>query len=260
MINVSAAQLSLWISTYFWPFVRIAACLMFAPVFGSKLIPHRVRLVVAGALTVLLAPLIAVPAKVELFSCGSLVVTLQEMLIGAAMGFTLQIIFDAVEMAGQLLANSMGLSFAMSVDPLHGTSTPVLGQFYTIMVTLTSLALNGHLLLIESITQSFSLLPIGMTGLGHDGLWMLVNFGGTLFSGALMLALPGLAAMLIVNFGFGVMSRAAPTMNLFAVGFPAALALGLIVILLGLSSVQNGFMHLVDAAMMMITSLVSNQG
>lgn len=255
MISVSAAQLSLWISSYFWPFVRIGACLMVAPVFGSKMIPSRVRLVIAGALTVLLAPGITAPANVELFSGVSLVITLQELVIGVAMGFVLQMIFDAVEMAGQLIANSMGLSFATSVDPLHGASTPVLGQFYTIMVTLTFLALNGHLLFIESMTQSFSLLPIGLTRLGRDGLWMLVTFGSTVFSGALMLALPGLVAMLIVNFGFGVMSRAAPSMNLFAVGFPASLALGLIIVFLSLSSVQDGFRGLISSAMMMLTAL-----
>ncbi|MGD9842998.1 MAG: flagellar biosynthetic protein FliR [Steroidobacteraceae bacterium] len=257
MFTITATQLSVWISEYFWPFVRIAGCLMVAPVFGSKTIPRRVRLVIAAALTVLLAPLVAVPAQVELFSGGSLVITVQQLLIGVAMGFALQLIFDAVVMGGQLLASSMGLSFAMSVDPLYGTNTPVLGQFYMIIVTLTFLALDGHLLLIESLTQSFSLLPIGMDGLGSDGVWMLVNFGGVVFSGALMVALPGLAAMLIVNFGFGVMSRAAPTLNLFAVGFPAALALGLIVVLLGLPAVQESFMRLFSSALMLLTALSS---
>jgi flagellar biosynthetic protein FliR len=255
MITVTASQLSVWISEYFWPFVRIAGCLMVAPVFGSKVIPRRVRLVIAAALTVLLAPLVTVPQHIELFSGSSLVITVQQLLIGIAMGFALQLIFDAVVMGGQLLASSMGLSFAMSVDPLYGTSTPVLGQFYMIMVTLTFLALDGHLLLIESLTQSFSLLPVGMEGMGSDGFWMLANFGGVVFSGALMVALPGLAAMLIVNFGFGVMSRAAPTLNLFAVGFPATLALGLVVVLLGLPAVQESFMYLLNSAIMMLSAL-----
>ena len=255
MISVSAGQLSLWISSYFWPFVRIAACLMVAPVLGSRRIPSRVRLVIAGALTVLLAPSVTTPSQVELFSGGSLVITLQQMLIGVAMGFVLQMIFDAVEMAGQLVSSSMGLSFATSVDPLYGASTPVLGQLYTIMVTLTFLALNGHLLFIESLMQSFSLLPIGLTGLGLDGIWMLVNFGGTVFSGALMLSLPILAAIMIVNLGFGVMSRAAPSMNLFSVGFPVSLGLGLIFVFLSFSSVQNGFIRLISSAMMMLTAM-----
>jgi len=260
MITLNAGTVSEWISLYFWPFLRIGACLMVVPVFGARTVPPRVRLVLAAALTVLLAPLIKSPAGVELFSGTGLVVAVQQMIIGVALGFATQIIFDAVVMGGQLLANSMGLSFAINVDPLHGASTPVLGQFYMIIVTLTFLALNGHLILIESLLQSFTLLPVGSMGLGNDGLWMLVNFGSTLFSGALMIALPGLAAMLIVNFGFGVMSRAAPTLNLFAVGFPAALALGLIIVLLGLPAVQSGFMRLLGSLWMLLTDMTAVGG
>ncbi len=260
MINISASMLSEWIGLYFWPFLRIAACLMVAPVFGARTVPPRVRLVIAASLTVLLGPMIKSPVNIELFSGEGFVILIQQMIIGVALGFAVQIIFDAVVMGGQLLANSMGLSFAINVDPLRGASTPVLGQFYMIIVTLTFLALNGHLILIESLLQSFTLLPIGTTGLGSDGLWMLVTFGSTLFSGALMIALPGLAAMLIVNFGFGVMSRAAPTLNLFAVGFPAALALGLIVVLLGLPAVQGSFIHMLDAVWMLLANLVAVGG
>jgi flagellar biosynthetic protein FliR len=260
MITLTATQLSEWIGQYFWPFLRIGACLMVAPVFGAKTIPGRARLAVAAALTVLLAPLVKIPAGLEMLSGDGVVITIQQLIIGVALGFAVQIIFDAVVMGGQLLANSMGLSFAMNVDPLHGTSTPVLGQFYMIIVTLTFLALNGHLILIESLLQSFTLLPIGIHGLGHDGLWMLVNFGSTLFSGALMISLPGLAAMLIVNFGFGIMSRAAPTLNLFAVGFPATLALGLIIVLLGMPAVQSSFIRLLESVWMLLTDLTRVAG
>lgn len=260
MLTISASMVSEWIGLYLWPFLRIGACLMVAPVFGAKTVPARVRLVIAAALTVLLAPLVQSPTDIELFSGAGFIITLQQMLIGVVLGFAVQIIFDAVVMGGQLLANSMGLSFAMNVDPLHGTSTPVLGQFYMIIVTLTFLALNGHLILIESLLQSFTLLPVGTAGLGSEGLWMLANFGATLFSGALMIALPGLAAMLIVNFGFGVMSRAAPTLNLFAVGFPAALALGLIIVLLGLPAVQSNFIRLLNSVWMLLTNLVAVGG
>jgi flagellar biosynthetic protein FliR len=260
MLTISTSMLSEWIGLYFWPFLRIGACLMVAPIFGARTVPARARLMIAASLTVLLGPMIKSPVVVELFSGEGFVILIQQLVIGVALGFAVQIIFDAVVTGGQLLANSMGLSFAMNVDPLRGASTPVLGQFYTIIVTLTFLALNGHLVLIESLLQSFTLLPIGTTGLGGDGLWMLVTFGSTLFSGALMIALPGLAAMLIVNFGFGVMSRAAPTLNLFAVGFPAALALGLIVLLLGLPAVQSSFIRLMESVWMLLANLVAAGG
>ena len=255
MITVSLAQLSSWIGQYFWPFVRIAGCLMVAPIFGTQTVPRRTRIILSAAITVLVAPMIPMP-KEELMSGTSLVITVQQLVVGIAMGLAMQLIFDAVIMGGQLLANSMGLSFAVNVDPLHGASTPVLGQFYTIIIALTFLALNGHLILIDALVQSFKTLPVGTTGLGSNGLWMYVHLGSVLFSGALMIALPGLTALLIVNFAFGVMSRAAPTLNLFAVGFPASLALGLVIILIGMPGVQNTFIKLVNSGWQLISSML----
>ena len=255
MITVSLAQLSSWIGQYFWPFVRIAGCLMVAPIFGTQTVPRRTRIILSAAITVLVAPMIPMP-KEELMSGTSLVITVQQLVVGIAMGLAMQLIFDAVIMGGQLLANSMGLSFAVNVDPLHGASTPVLGQFYTIIIALTFLALNGHLILIDALVQSFKTLPVGTTGLGSNGLWMYVHLGSVLFSGALMIALTGLTALLIVNFAFGVMSRAAPTLNLFAVGFPASLALGLVIILIGMPGVQNTFIKLVNSGWQLISSML----
>src|SRR4051812_6940728 len=112
MVTVSLAQLTLWISQYFWPFVRIAGCLMVAPIFGTQTVPRRTRIVLSAAITVLVAPLTIMPHE-ELFSGTSLVITVQQLIIGIAMGLAMQLIFDAVIMGGQLLANSMGLSFAV---------------------------------------------------------------------------------------------------------------------------------------------------
>ena len=147
-------------------------------------------------------------------------ITVQQIVIGVAIGFVLQIVFDALAMGGQLLANTMGLSFAFNVDPLRGTGTPVLGQFYTLIATLTFLALNGHLAVIQALVDGFRTLPVGVDGLGPEGMWQVALWGGQLFRGALMVALPGLTALLIVNLAFGVVSRAAPSLNLFAIGFP----------------------------------------
>ena len=228
---------------------------MVSPLIGTGMVPARVRVILSAAITILVAPLIKQP-EAELLSGTSLVITAQQLIIGLSIGLAMQLVFDAVVMGGQLLANTMGLSFAVNVDPLHGASTPVLGQFYTIMVALTYLALNGHLMLIDVLTQSFRMLPLGTQGLGNDGLWTYVHMGSVLFSGALMIALPGLTALLIVNFAFGMMSRAAPTLNLFAVGFPASLALGLVIIMLGVSPVQNTFIKLVNIGWQMISSML----
>jgi flagellar biosynthetic protein FliR len=260
VITVTTAQLEAWLGAFFWPFVRIGACLMVAPLFGARPVPPRVRLVLAAAITLLIAPLVSSPVNVTPFSIGGMIVTMQQVLIGVAVGFALQLIFDAVTLGGQLLANSMGLSFAFNVDPLRGTSTPALGQFYTILVTLTFLALNGHLALIETLTAGFRTLPVGTSGLGSGGLWSLVTWGGQLFAGALSVALPGMAALLIVNLGFGVMSRAAPTLNLFAVGFPVALVFGLVILLAGLPVMQSSFIELLALSRGLTRSLLGLGG
>jgi flagellar biosynthetic protein FliR len=152
-------------------------------------------------------------------------------------------------MGGQLLANTMGLSFAFNVDPLRGTGTPVLGQFYTIIATLTFLALNGHIAIIQAMVDGFATMPVGTAGLGAEGFAQIALYGSQMFRGALMVALPGLTALLIVNLAFGVVSRAAPSLNLFAIGFPVTLIGGLLIVLAGLPAVQSGFIALMRETM-----------
>jgi flagellar biosynthesis protein FliR len=255
MITLTTGQLETWIAQVFWPFVRVGSCFMVAPVFGAQFVPARIRIVLAGAVALLIAPLVPSPAAVTPFSAAGFVITGQQALIGVALGFCMQMVFDAVTLGGQLLANSMGLSFAFNVDPMHGAQTPVVGQFYTVLVTLTFLALNGHLRLIETLVEGFHSLPVGTSGLGPQGLWSVVEWGATLFSGALSVALPGVTALLIVNVAFGIMSRAAPTLNLFAVGLPVSLVFGLVIILAGLPTVQSGFVQLLQQAFALLRAL-----
>lgn len=255
MLNITTGQLDLWIAQIFWPFVRVGSCFMVAPAIGAQYVPARIRVVVAGGVALLIAPLVPEPAGVMPFSAPGLVITLQQALIGVALGFCMQLVFDAVTLGGQLLSNSMGLSFAYNLDPLHGAQTPVLGQFYTLLVTMTFLALNGHLRLIEILVDGFRTMPIGTSGLGPDGLWTVVQWSSILFSGALSVALPGVTALLIVNLAFGIMSRAAPTLNLFAVGLPISLLLGLVIMLVGLPTVQSGFVRLLQDALLLVRTL-----
>lgn len=257
MITVTATQLETWLGHIFWPFVRIGACFMVAPAFGALFVQARLRLVLAGAVALLVAPLVPLPTGIEVFSVAGFIVTAQQVLIGVALGFALQILFDAVSMGGQLLANSMGLSFAFNVDPMRGTSTAALGQLYALLVMLTFLALDGHLAVIEMLVGGFRTLPVGTIGLSDGSLWMLVGWGSQIFSGALAVALPGITALLIVNLAFGVMSRAAPTLNLFAVGFPITLIFGLVIVLLGLPALQSSFARLLGDAFLLLRSLLT---
>ena len=259
MLSVTTGQIEAWVAMYLWPFVRVGACLMVAPVFGTSFVPPRSRLLLAAAITLLVAPLLPATNVAPLSATGFGIVA-QQLLIGVAMGFVVQIVFDALAMAGQLLANSMGLSFAFNVDPLRGASTPVLGQFYSIIVTLTFLALNGHLALLEVLVDGFRSLPVGIDGLGTDGLWQVTLWGGQIFRGALLVSLPGVTALLVVNLAFGVVSRAAPSLNLFAIGFPVTLVCGLVIVMFGLPSVQQSFIGLMRESFVLMGHLLVKAG
>jgi len=253
-IALTTGQLETWVAQGFFPFARIGACFMVAPVFGARFVPSRTRIILAVAITALVVPLIPAPA-IEPFSGQGVVVVFQQLLIGIALGFALQVVFDALALAGQLLANSMGLSFAFNVDPLRGSSTPALGQLYVVLATLTFLALGGHAAIIEVLVAGLYAMPVGVTGLGHDGLWALILWGGTLFSGAISVALPGVTALLVVNLAFGVVSRAAPSLNLFAVGFPVSLVIGLLVVLASIGPMQETFTGLLAQAFDFVRTL-----
>lgn len=244
-----SAQLSEIVATWFWPFVRIAALLTVAPVFGTRSVPVRVRMGLALALTLVVAPVVSSRLPdVELFSAQGVLVTGQQVLVGLSIGFAMRLLFTVLEVAGQLVAQLMGLGFAAMVDPQSGVQVPVVSQLYVIVATLAFLALDGHLLLIRALADSFEALEIAGAGVGQDALWALVAQGGWVFSSALLVALPSMAALLVVNLAFGVMTRAAPQLNVFAVGFPVVLILGFVIMLITLPSLVFQLGDLFDAA------------
>jgi flagellar biosynthetic protein FliR len=147
----------------------------------------------------------------------------------------------------------------MSVDPIRGVGTTALGELYTIFVTLVFLALDGHLHLIEVLADGFRTMPVGGTGFGTEGLWQIVIWGGTLFSGALSIALPGITALLIVNLAFGVVSRAAPTLNLMSVGFPVILVFGLLVLVVSVPQLLSAFERLLSESFVLLQNLSSGR-
>jgi len=159
----------------------------------------------------------------------------QELVVGIAIGFMLKIAIEAAVLAGQIVSSGTGLSFAMVVDPQAG-GIPLLGRFYLIIATLLLLAGNAHLQLIEILASSFSLVPVGSGGLSIGDARQVTDFAGLMFVGAIKLALPSVAAMLMVNVAFGVISRAAPTLNLFAVGFPITLLMGFLIMIMDIGA------------------------
>ena len=226
----SADLIGQWVGQHIWPLFRLASFLMVIPVFGTQLVPARVRLGLALLMTILIVPMIPPVPQVEALSADAVVITLQQILIGIGLGFALTALWQLFVIAGQMIAMQMGLGFASMVDPANGVNVPVLAQIYTITITLLFLVMNGHLVAFEVFIESFYTLPIGLVGLGQDGVWALAHRISWMFASAMLLALPAVTAVLIVNISFGVMTRAAPQMNIFALGFPIGLIFGLFAI------------------------------
>jgi flagellar biosynthetic protein FliR len=254
-LEVIEALLANMVGLSVWPFFRIAGVIMVAPVFGARLVPPRVRIALAVAATVAMAPLVPVTQPFNLsFSTGLTV--LQEILIGVAIGFCLQMIFDALIIAGQTIAMSMGLGLATMVDPQRGISVPVVSQFFVILGLLIFLALGGHLATVRLLADSFEILPIGVP-LGAGGAWAIAAWGSQMFAGALRIALPAATALLIANIAFGVMSRAAPTLNLFAVGLPAGLLIGFLLLLLNIGHLSTLLAQFLEATLTMLATTLA---
>jgi flagellar biosynthesis protein FliR len=236
-MHFTSAEITAWIGAFLWPFFRIAAMLSSAAVFGMRALPVRLRLMLALALALVLAPLAGPMPDVEIMSAPGFVITAQQILIGVAMGFVLRMVFAAIELTGEMIGSLMGLGFASLVDPQNGVQVPVVSQLYVLLATLMFLALNGHLLWIEAVAESFRLIPVGSSGIAPEGAWALVGFASQIFGWAVRMALPIVAALLVVNLAFGVLARTSPQLNVFSVGFPAALLIGLALMLMTLPAV-----------------------
>lgn len=220
-------QFEYWLNQFIWPLTRITAFFMVAPIIGAQVVLARVRVILAVLTTVLLLPSLPDMPQIEAFSLAGMMVVAQQVLLGVALGFVLQLFLQVFVVAGQMMAMKMGLGFASMVDPSNGISVPIVSQFYIILVTLLFISSNGHLVMIEVMIDSFQTLPVG-DDVSAATLYSVARMGSWLFASGLLLALPIITALLIVNMAFGVMSRAAPQLNIFSLGFPFSLTLGLV--------------------------------
>ncbi len=236
-MHFTSAEITAIIGAWIWPLFRIGAMVMAAPVFGARSVPTRVKLVITLALTMIIAPLLPPMPEVGIFTPLGFLTIVQQVLIGIVMGFAAQLAFSAVITGGQVIAMQMGLGFSLMVDPQNGSQAPVLSQFYVLFAILIYLALNGHLVLIQVLLDSFSLIPVGPEGLQTGEFRKLADWGGQIFAGGLAIALPAIASLLVVNIAFGVMTRAAPQLNIFAIGFPITMILGFALILITLPGI-----------------------
>ena len=226
MIQVTSAQITALLSSFVYPMVRILALVSTAPVLANRGIPRRIRLGLGLALTLVIAPLAGPIPDVSPSSYEGLQILIQQIIIGTAMGLAMSIAFTAIDAAGELIGLQMGLGFAVFFDPQQGNNAPVIAQLMSLLAVLFFLALNGHLLMISTLAHSFTVLPIGADMFGTHAAHNLVSQGGQIFAAGLTLALPVVSALLITNLALGVLTRTAPQLNIFAVGFPITLLLG----------------------------------
>lgn len=230
MLSFNSAQLDALLTGFFWPFMRLIALMLTAPVFAERALPQRVRIGLAVMITAVLMPTLPAPPAVHPLSLAGAVIIAQQLIIGAALGFAMRIVFVAVETAGEIVGLQMGLGYATLFDPERADMIPVLGQFLGLLTILAFLALDGHLHMIQVLADTFRMLPVSGPGLGRDGLLTLAQWGGEIFAAGVLLSLPLLGAMLIANVALGILTRAAPQLNLFAVGFPLTLGAGLVIL------------------------------
>lgn len=253
---VSETELMQFIGQYLWPMIRISGFYFMVPVIGARTVPARVRIILTLFTTLLIVPLVPPAPVLPLFSVEAMAMLVKELLIGIAMGFMLQVVMHIFVLAGQYIALKMGLGFAAMNDPSSGVSVTVLSQFYLLLSTLLFLSINGHAIIIQLLIDSYTTLPMTGSGLDADDYMLVVSMGSWMFSGAVVIALPLFTSLMIVNISFGVMSRSAPQMNIFAVGFPFTLLFGLLLIWMSLSNFLPIFESLIEEGIAMVKLLV----
>lgn len=223
-------------SQIFWPMARIGGLMLTMPVFSSALVPARIKVIFVVVLAMVSAPFIPKELSFLHFKGVFLIYIMQEVFLGIIMGFILQIVFQSFVVAGQIVAMQSGLGFAVMVDPASRASVPLISQFYLNLVTLVFLALNGHLAVLEALLESFKVLPPGHPTMELSTLWQVIIFSGWMIKESVIIALPAILSLLIVNLTFGIMARVAPQLNIFSLGFPITLIMGIIILYFSIPS------------------------
>ncbi|OCG21321.1 MULTISPECIES: flagellar biosynthetic protein FliR [unclassified Gilliamella] len=218
-----------WVRDCFFPFVRILALIMVAPIFGEKEIPNRVKIGLALLIAIVL-PLPHLDDNIKIYSLIGIWIIAQQIMIGALIGFTMQLAFMTVRFSGELIGMQMGLGMATFFDPIGGPSTSVLSRLINIIALLIFLSVDGHLWLLYGISNSFDIIPIVVMPLPANGYLALIDASKLLFINGIMLALPLMTLLLTINISLGLLNRMTPQLSIFVVGYPVTLLLGLLML------------------------------
>ena len=239
------ATIMTYVSDFMWPFARVTGLLLVAPIIGSAYIPVTIKILVAVVITIFIVPLVQMPTNVDPLSLFGLVILVQQILIGIVIGMIIQIVFNAITIAGENIAMTMGLGFAHMTDPVNGVTIPVISQLLTVIASLYFLALNGHIALINMLVNSFEILPFAEL-YSTSNLIAVAEWGSRMFIGAVLISIPAVTALLVVNIAMGLMTRVAPQMNIFSVGFPLTMMLGFIFVMISIPMAMNVFQSLLN--------------
>ncbi|ROH86126.1 flagellar biosynthetic protein FliR [Pseudomethylobacillus aquaticus] len=249
MITISQELLLGWVNGLLLPLTRILGLIAIAPIFGHRSVPRRVKLGLALALTLIVAPTLPSQATFDPLTLPGALILAQQLLIGVAMGFSMRIVFAGVEMAGQVIGMTMGLGFAIFFNPMtQGQSSPI-GQFYMVIAMLLFLSMNGHLQLLATLIQSFDSLPISLAGSNKLDFFAIARWGEIIFRAALQISLPVVAALLVTNIALGILTRTAPQLNLFGIGFPITIFVGLLMVALAFASMEAPLSHYIETGL-----------
>lgn len=229
MLTFESAQLGIWLSQFFWSLLRVLALLSTAPLFSEKQIGKRVKIGLGGLIVFLIGPTLPT-SNIPLFSATGLWLGIQQILIGVAIGLTMQFAFAAVLLAGEVIGMQMGLSFATFFDPFGGPNTPILARLLNLLAMLLFLSFDGHLWLISLLADSFHTLPIQAQPLNGNGFLALAQSGSLIFINGMMLALPLICLLLTLNLALGLLNRVTPQLSVFVIGFPVTMTIGILTI------------------------------
>lgn len=251
MVTISSEIINTWIIGLLWPLSRVLGVISTAPILGDSTIPMRAKLGLGLVLTLIIMPTIPEIPQFEIFSLQGLLILVQQIIIGVAMGFSVRLVFAAVGMAGQMIGMTMGLGFATFFDPQTQGQNTAVSQFLSMLLMLIFLSLDGHLMIVTALTDSFVTMPIAMGSQSIEPV-KIAMWGQSIFTTGMLLALPAIAALLITNMALGVLTRTAPQLNLFGIGFPLTLSIGFLVLALALqgmlipmkSIVQDGLLFM----------------
>jgi flagellar biosynthesis protein FliR len=239
-----------------WPLGRIGGLMLVVPVFSSVLIPPRIKMIFILALSIVSAPFVPQELSFLNFEGYYLVYMMQEFFLGLMMGFILQLVFQVFVLGGQLISMQTGLGFAVMVDPSTKASVPLISQLFLMMVSLIFLTLNGHLALLDGLINSFKVLPIGDVAIDNTLVWKVMIFSSWMFKEALLISIPAVLSLLVVSLSFGVMARAAPQLNIFSLGFPITLLMGMLVLFVGMASFGSQMNEAIEEGMNMVLGIL----